>query len=343
MKRNEKSEYPKALSRREFAGKTLIAIAAAGTTGLLGYGILSSKRFKAVNNIRRMGHCAPSVMQTLLDINNVNNDDLVLYSGGMAGGIAGPGMECGVLTAPLMFLSYSTINPVDIPQKLEVLGKARSYFSAFNDFNGSTICIQIRKEGMAACMKNIRNFNSLYSRAVSEPVGLTGETHDSLMFLIKKFEENRFHCAHNVLNILKNRIAISPDLYKSSGVFVGGIAMMNRTCDALTAGVMTLSSATSKLEKSYLRVARMNKMLRQNNPNAMDEGINDFNRAINLSEELGIWFRNEFGSTGCFEIWRMNFSKLRDAESFISGNCMIQCRYIAEKVAEKVIGMLSQT
>ncbi|MBP1675267.1 MAG: hypothetical protein H6Q24_1405, partial [Bacteroidetes bacterium] len=73
---------------------------------------------------------------------------------------------------------------------------------------------------------------------------------------------------------------------------------------------------------------------------AMDEEMNNFNRSINLSDELGLWFRNEFGFTSCYDIWRYDFSRTRDAESFIAGQCMKQCSGIGEKVARKVNSMV---
>jgi len=68
----------------------------------------------------------------------------------------------------------------------------------------------------------------------------------------------------------------------------------------------------------------------------MKEEINNFNLAINYSEELGSWFRNEFGSTSCHDIWKFDFSNKKDVENYISGHCMLQCSYIAKKVAQQV-------
>ena len=116
--------------------------------------------------------------------------------------------------------------------------------------------------------------------------------------------------------------------------------MLNRTCGALTAGVIALSSVTAKTENSFSRVAKMNKLLRDEDNRAMDEEMNNFNRSINLSDELGLWFRNEFGFTSCYDIWRYDFSRMMDVESFIAGQCMKQCSGIGEKVARKVNSMV---
>jgi len=84
----------------------------------------------------------------------------------------------------------------------------------------------------------------------------------------------------------------------------------------------------------------MNRLLRHEDNEAMNEEINNFNRAINYSEELGTWFRNEFGSTTCHDIWGYNFSEKKEVEKYISGQCMLQCRFIANKVSKKVNMMI---
>ena len=159
-----------------------------------------------------MGHCAPAIMQTLLEQNDIRNENMVLYSAGLAGGIAGSGTECGALISPLMFLSFSSGSLSDIPGRLDIYHQS------------TIICKRI-------------HFRD---------------------------EDNR----------------------------------------------------------------------------AMDEEMNNFNCSINLSDELGLWFRNEFGFTFCYDIWRCDFSRTRDAESFIAGQCMKQCSGIGEKVARKVNSMV---
>jgi len=275
-------------------------------------------------------------MQTLLDINNIRNSNLVLYAGAMAGGIAGSNMECGALTAPLMFIGFRDSNLTAISEKLDVISKAQSYINEFTAFNGSSICGTIRQGGMPACMKTIRNFNMPFSKAAKSPVPMSDEVKESYTLLLKTFDENKFHCAHNVLKNLNGNFTVTQDIIDASWVFIGGISLLNRTCDALTAGVLALSSATARIENSYSRVARMNRLLRHQNNEAMNEETNNFNLAINYSEELGSWFRNEFGSTSCYDIWKLNFSNRNDVETYISGKCNLQCTFIANKVAKKV-------
>jgi hypothetical protein len=328
----------RSLSRRDFTKKSILAIASVTTAGAVGYSILTSKRFTSFNNYMRIGHCAPSVMQTLLDINGIQNNNMVLYAGAMAGGIAGSSMECGGLTVPLMFISYQKIN-YSITEELDLLNKAQSYVNEFASYNGSSICEKIRKGGMSACRKAACQFNKPFSKAISNSTGLSDEAKESYLMLRKAFNDNKFHCAHSVLNNLNCNFIITKELIDASWIFIGGIALLNRTCGALAAGVMAISSINAKIENSYIRVARMNRLLRQNSHEAMNDEINHFNRAIKLGEELGSWFRREFRSTTCYDICGYNFSKIKDSQNYISANCINRCAEITQKVSQKVIQM----
>ncbi len=61
-------------------------------------------RGQAVRNLIHMGHCAPTVMQTLLHISDNRQEWLVRLSAGMPGGIGNTGHECGAMTSPLVLL-----------------------------------------------------------------------------------------------------------------------------------------------------------------------------------------------------------------------------------------------
>lgn len=340
MKSKEQQRADTPISRREFARKAVLAVAAVGGSGLIGYEIFNSKKLRSFNNLHRMGHCAPGVMQTLLEINGFDNEAMVLCTGAMAGGIAGPETECGCLTAPLMFASFQQNGFKTIPEKLDLIYKSQQYVKEFNTHNSSLICSRIRQGGMRSCTKAVCSFHQLFSKAMSSHGSLSGETTESYTGLLEAFEYHNFHCAHNVLYNLGNRFSITKELLHSSWIFTGGIAMLNRTCGALAAGVAALSARTAKIEDSYLRVSKMNRLLRSNSNEAMNEDINNFNRSILLSDELGSWFRNEFGSTSCHDIWGYDFSKAKDSKEFISGHCMDLCAKMAVKVAQQVNALL---
>jgi len=340
MESFEKDKAKRSLTRRDFARKSIIAIAAAGSAGLIGYSAFNTKKLKTINNYLRIGHCAPSVMQTLIDIHHSGNEDLVLLSGAMAGGIAGPSTECGVLTAPLMFMGYMNKEAVDPSGRLKLIAMAQAYSARFGSENKASSCELIRNRGMHSCKNAVHDFYDDYSWACANPLVFRDEIKESYSFLLENFEKEDFHCAHNVLRLLEGRVKVSGDMLASTWIFAGGIAMMNRTCGALAGGVAALSSLNSMAENSYARVSRMNRLLRKKSSSAMDEDINNYNRAINQSDVLGEWFRREFGSLSCRDIWQYDFSSLRDSESFITGRCTKQCRLIAGKVAEQLVQML---
>jgi hypothetical protein len=329
------------LSRREFARKSMIAVAGIGTISLAGYGVYNKKKLRSLNNMLRMGHCAPSVMQTLTELNGINNSSLVLYAGAMAGGIAGSDMECGALTAPLMFMSSRMTDSFPIEEKLGMIDKSQAYFNEFTRYNNTSICRIIQGNGISSCLKAVCGVHQLYSTAISGSGEMPEEKKKSFSLLLGEFDKNSFHCAQSVLKSLSGKVTLTKDLLNASWIFVGGIAMMNRTCGALAGGVMALSAATAKMENDYSRVARMNWLLMHNRTEeAMNEEMNNFNRSIRLSEELGSWFRSEFGSTSCYGIWGYDFAKPKDTEGYLTGNCLKHCKNITDCVARKIQSML---
>jgi hypothetical protein len=340
MTENKDKRVKRIISRREFALKSIVAAVALGAAGIGGYTILNRRKTKTFLNYHRMGHCAPSVIQTLLDINDLKNPELVRIAGAMAGGIAGPKMECGVFTAPLMFMGYQKGLPACINDELLIIRQTQAYFRKFSHDNGSTICATIRNREDDGCWKAVSGFYNQFMTSLENPVILPTETEESYSLLLKAFNDNGFHCSHSVLKRLESHIRINKLLYDVSSPFTGGIAMLNRTCGALAAGVMAISSSVARIENSFFRVARMNRLFRENNDRAMDNEINEFNKAINSGEELGTWFRNEFGSTTCLNICGFDFSQKKDACNYLSGNCLKRCSLIAERTAEKVISMV---
>jgi Putative redox-active protein (C_GCAxxG_C_C) len=61
-------------------------------------------RRRSVGNLLRMGHCAPTVMQTMLDVTATQAPWLVRLTAGLPGGIGNTGGECGGVTAPLLVM-----------------------------------------------------------------------------------------------------------------------------------------------------------------------------------------------------------------------------------------------
>ena len=63
-----------------------------------------SLRGRSLANLAKMGHCAPTVMQTLLDASEAEAPWLVRLVAGLPGGIGNTRAECGGITAPLVVL-----------------------------------------------------------------------------------------------------------------------------------------------------------------------------------------------------------------------------------------------
>ena len=328
------------ISRRKFAGKSVVAVIALGAAGITGYSILNADKAKIYLNYHRMGHCAPAVIKSLLDINGEDDPDLARFAGGMAGGIAGPDMECGAFTAPVMFLGFQKGLPEGMDEKIQIIRQVQSYFNEFNRHNGSTICSTIRRKDEDGCWKAVSGFNKSFLTGLQNTAPPPAGSESSWKMIICAFEEKEFHCAHSTLRKLEKNIGINRKLYDVSWPYLGGIAMLNRTCGALTAGVMALSSSLSGIENSFLKVARMNKMLKEDDRKAMSDETNEFNKAINAATELGTWFRREFGSAGCYDICGCNFSRTEDVRKYQSRDYMGRCAGITEKTGDKVTGMI---
>ena len=59
-------------------------------------------RRRGLSNLLRMGHCAPAVMQTMLDLKDTKEEWLIRMTAGLPGGIGNTGYECGGITSPLI-------------------------------------------------------------------------------------------------------------------------------------------------------------------------------------------------------------------------------------------------
>jgi len=62
---------------------------------------------------------------------------------------------------------------------------------------------------------------------------LSDETKESYSLLLKTFDDNKFHCTQNVFSNLNNNYLVTKELLDTSWSFIGGIALLNRTCGCL--------------------------------------------------------------------------------------------------------------
>jgi hypothetical protein len=329
------------LSRRDFIKLSALGAALVGMGGVVAYGISHEEELGSAKNMLRMGHCAPSIAQTLLEMNDIRSDRLVLYAGGLAGGIAGENTECGGISAPLMVLGIQNDPRSPSADPLALIHSGQRYTQEFIAYNGSCNCCDVGAGGITACLKVITAFHTPLSIALSAQGDLPREKSESYARFLEIFAENNFHCAHRVFEKLGDDIHDTDELLRASWLFVGGSAFQQLTCGALTAGAMALSAQNTDIEDSYPRVARMIWLMMNNDETAARKDINNFNNSIRLSEALGTWFRTEFGTTSCYQICGLDFSKEGAAERYLSNGCMQQCEMITEQVAQKVRAMIT--
>ena len=99
------------LNRREFlrlsgvclGGFVLVGLPSCLANNSVRYSTSSFFDLKSLTDVLTKGHCAPSIMGTLLDYLNNKDDYIVKLTSGFPGGI-GLGLECGGIISPIMIL-----------------------------------------------------------------------------------------------------------------------------------------------------------------------------------------------------------------------------------------------
>jgi len=293
---------------------------------------------RSLSNLLRMGHCAPTVMQTLLDISGAQKEWLVKLSAGMPGGIGNTGFECGALTSPLalMGLRYG-LREMDHGLPV-IFDRGHALCRHFLECHKTFICREIRGKDRFPrhCIRPVCLSPELFLAAMNgNRAAIPPEVRDSYGRIYAHFVERDFHCAHAVFDHLQYATPQRQELFDATSAFMGGTLFMGMTCSAFAAGVMTVGLQTGEIENSPPRVVRM--LFRMTfGGNAFDESINKFNRPMNTGYRMSKWFKKEFGSTQCRMITQCDFSTAAGADKYIESNCVGRCREITEKVAEKV-------
>lgn len=101
---------------------------------------LAELRKRSVGNLLRMGHCAPSVMQTVVDASASEAKWLVKLTAGLPGGIGNTRGECGELTAPLVLIGL-THRRDEVAGGLPVaVEKGHDPLRGFEALHGTTEC-----------------------------------------------------------------------------------------------------------------------------------------------------------------------------------------------------------
>ena len=296
-------------------------------------------RRRGLANLSCMGHCAPTVMQTLLDASHIDAPWLVKACGGLPGGIGNSGEECGGVTAPLMLLGLRHAHdPIDNGLPV-VVHKGHALLARFTECHGTVLCREIRGNDRLPlrCVDVVRRAPEKYAQiqATSTTNAISEESRQVFSRLYRHFVESRFHCADAVLVQLRSTVGTDEQLRDAASGFIGGTVFTGRTCSALTAGVVALGAALGGIERSRLRVLRMIGLMAAGG-DAFGDKYNEFNKTMNLGHRLSRWFAEEFGSTQCRRITRCDFSTDSGVSQFIESGTIQRCRALAQRVALEV-------
>jgi hypothetical protein len=294
---------------------------------------------KSASNLVRMGHCAPTVMQTILDVSGEQKEWLVKLISGMPGGIGNSGFECGAFTAPLvlMGLQYGLRKmDSDLPVIIE---RGYSLCQNFLACHKTLQCKQIRGKDRFPkhCIRPVCLAPQIFFASNSNHIrpNIPSRIRESYRIIYSYWEEQDFHCAREVLRQLSRTTSARPELLDAVSAFMGGTLFMGMTCSAFTAGVLAVGLRTGEIEDSPRRVMRMLYRMTTGG-DAFDEKINKFNRTMNAGYRLSKWFAKELGSTQCSTITGCDFSTREGVTKYMENGCVSRCKLIARMVAEKI-------
>lgn len=303
-------------------------------------------RRRSVANLLRMGHCAPSVMQTVVDASAGEAEWLVKLTAGLPGGIGNTRGECGGLTAPLVVIGLRHGRgemadglPVAVETGCDLLRR-------FEATHGATRCGAILGDARLPlrCVGVVRQAPSMCAHCLAARGGdvLAPAPREAYRELYAHWQERGFHCADAVFAELDGTAVAPAELRDATTAFLGGTLFTGMTCSALTAGVMALGSALGQIENSRARVLRMIGTMAVGG-NAFSDELNAFNRVMNLGHELARWFERELGSTQCSALTGCDFASRADVRRYIATDGTTRCTEIARRVAARVADLLERS
>jgi C_GCAxxG_C_C family probable redox protein len=299
----------------------------------------SALRRRGTANLLRMGHCAPTIVQTLLDAQGTTAPWLVKLAAGLPGGIGNTGGECGGVTGPLIMLGLRHGLAMDDDGLPQVVTLGRNLVRRLEAAQGSSTCRDIRGEARVPlrCIAVVRQAPVLCTPGLDDDGrdALSPQQRQAGVRLVAHWQAAGFHCAHAVLRALGPAFPVDDQVLAASAAFMGGTALAGRTCSALTAGVMALGLALGEIEHSRLRVLRMIGTMAVGGQ-AFDDRLNAFNQAMNLGHELARWFAAEFGSTQCRQLTQCDFASASGVQRYIDEGRCAGCQAMARGVAGRV-------
>jgi hypothetical protein len=290
-----------------------------------------------------MGHCAPSVMQTVVDASASEAKWLVKLTAGLPGGIGNTRGECGGLTAPLVVIGLRHRRD-EVAGGLPVaVEKGHDLLRRFEASHGTTECRAILGDARLPlrCVGVVRQSPSMCAQCLAARSGaaLAPPTQDAYRELYAHWQQRGFHCADAVFAELGGSVAAPAELRDATTAFMGGTLFTGMTCSALTAGVMALGLALGQIENSRARVLRMLGTMAVGR-NALADELNAFNPVMNLGHKLAKWFEGEFGSTQCRALTGCDFASTEEVREYIATDGTARCTRIARQVAARVADLV---
>jgi hypothetical protein len=161
------------------------------------------------------------------------------------------------------------------------------------------------------------------------------EDETAFLTLLAGLEQERFHCAHSVLDELRDMPALTDEMRQAATVFIGGVALSGSTCGAMAAGAMAVSANVSGIERSIGRTLRMIVTMVFSTERALRDDRNAFNPALRAVTTLAEWFEREFGTTQCAKLTGVDFTSQSSVEAFCATG-FSSCKERARRVAAKV-------
>lgn len=305
----------------------------------------SKLRRRSVGNLLRMGHCAPSVMQTVLDASATKDTWLVKLTAGLPGGIGNTRGECGGLTAPLLVIGLRHGRDEMAAGLPVAVDKGHDLLQRFQAAHGATQCSAILGDARVPlrCIGVVREAPAMCAQCLPANSGgaVPPAAREAYRELYRHWQEGGFHCADAVFAELGGTVPAPPELRDATTAFMGGTLFTGMTCSALTAGVMALGMRLAEVENSRAKVLRMIGTMAVGGDAAADE-LNAFNPVMNLGHKLASWFKREFGSTQCRALTGCEFASATDVRAYIANDGTASCRRIAHRVTARVAELVEE-
>jgi hypothetical protein len=293
---------------------------------------------RALSNLLRMGHCAPTLVQTLLEPEGAATTERVILAAALPG-MGNSGSECGGITGPLVVLGLRHSRDPAIDGAPAPVALGRALVDAFRADHGTTRCRDILGDARLPlrCFGVVRRAPGRYL-ALESGVPMAphpAEVRAAHGAFCAHLSESGFHCTQSVLRASAESGAASPDLLDASSAFVGGTALSGQTCGALTGGLLLLGRRLGAIEDSHLRVLWQVATMAVRGDAFADER-NAFNRAMNRGHDLARWFTDRYGSSQCRELTGCDFDCLEGTRRYVEGGQVARCARMAREVAARV-------